>query len=222
VVEHILCNTDPSLYIIAHYFLDPKHPRELSATALLRGIIRQIVYQLQITGRLPHEFLTMLQELFTSRNTFYSCAKLHHILQKLLTASYRCAIIVDGLHEMSEKDVSALLHVFRHLSSQSSLTEKIKIAIFCREQVGRNVNIETALPNVIRLSLTHDLLANDIAFFIEQRIQQKTLYERQLTDNEALMDQVQSTLKENGGKMFVISNPNFYELDNNTRKVPMD
>ncbi|KAF2177078.1 ankyrin [Zopfia rhizophila CBS 207.26] len=145
----------------------------------------------------------MLQELFGSRTVFYSSPELHRILQSLLAACHKCVIIVDGLHEMTEKDIFALLGIFRQLSSQRSLTKRIRFGIFCREQAGRNVNIETALPNVIHLNLTLDLLEKDIAYFIDESIRQKTMYERQLTDNEAVLEDVRSILKENGERMFL-------------------
>jgi hypothetical protein len=170
-------------------------------TAVLRGIIRQLVSSLRNTKCLPQLFAEMLHKTFGLKTTIHSSSVLYDILQKLLSAAGYSIIVLDGLHEMPEHDASSLLEVIRQLSASPTLTGKIKFAIFTREEIGRRVNILTALPEVVHLKLTINLLEDDIAFFIDERIRQKTMYEHQITENEALLEDVRSTVRENGEKM---------------------
>jgi len=160
-----------------------------------------MVEQLQVTNHLPQWLADILQNTFYRRASLHSVSMLHGILQKLLSVASKSTIIIDGLHEMAEKEVSVLLEVIRQFSMQPLLAEKIKLGIFTREEIGRSVNVGTALPKVIHLQLTIELLENDIAFFIDERIYQKTMYEHQLTDDEAMLEDVRSTIRRNGGKM---------------------
>ncbi|KAF2708019.1 hypothetical protein K504DRAFT_503207 [Pleomassaria siparia CBS 279.74] len=203
VAERLLSDLDPTSPVVLHYFVDPRYLRELSAAALLRGLIRQIATHLQVSHGLSEELRTTLEVLFGSNTESHNCPKLHHVLRKLLIDSKNSILIIDGLHELPEKGVSELLNIFRHLSSHIAAGSTIKFAIFSREQIGRNVIIQTALHNTIHLHLTLELLEADIAFFINERIWQKTTYERQITEDETLIKDVRSILRKNGKKMFL-------------------
>ena len=203
LVEHCLNKADLTRHLVAFYFLDPEYPRELSVAAVLRGIIRQVATQLERAGKIQNGLTNILKECFASRLTFRSYAELHLILRKLLVVCDGCILIVDGLHEMTEDDIFALLDVMRQLGAHPSLAKKVKIALFCREQVGRQVSIETAVPYAAHLNLTLNLLEHDISTFVDEKVQEKTNCERQLTENEDLLTELRSGLKKHGQKMLV-------------------
>ena len=202
VIEELVRIHNGPQEVVAHYFLDTKYPEELSITELLRGIIRQVVSKLKTSSRSPAWLTDMLQKYFgSSCSSSHGYSVLYNILEQLLSVLDCSIIILDGVHEMLENEVSTLLGIIRQLSISPKVCGKVKFGIFTREEIGRTVSIVTALPGVKHLRLTMEFLQKDISFFIDERIRQKSAYEHKLTENEELMENVRSTIRQNGEKM---------------------
>jgi hypothetical protein len=168
---------------------------------LLKGIIKQVVSKLKATGRAPELLADVLQKHFRTEHSRQNEFILVSILKQLLSVLEFSIVIIDGLHEMSEHEASSLLKILRQLSAAPELSGKVKFAIFSREEIGPCVSVITALPDVKHLRLTMQLLEKDIFFFIDERIREKRAFVNVLTEDEDLMTELRSIIRQKGEKM---------------------
>ena len=125
----------------------------------------------------------------------------YDILRQLQDALEEFWVILDGLHEMPEQEISLLLDVLHRLRSSTRPGERMRLAIFSREEVGRNVGLRNSFADTIHLRLSLSLLEKDISLFVDTRIETNNTSLRRLTNNQALLQDLSTKLKDNGKKM---------------------
>ena len=134
-----------------------------------------------------------LRRFFDQKASPTTCEDLiDHIFLPLSQLLPDVVYVVDDLHECAAKEVQMILRVFRRMLA----TPNIRLFISGRE----NLEITHAIPGSSTMSISHGDAKRDICKFIEWRIGEKE-YERQLTENLELLQDVKQALLERADRM---------------------
>ena len=184
----------PNKDLVAHFFCSYSHQDRLTASNIFRSYIKQIIGHLNTEGRTyPSKLGSFLRESFSAGK---SPLTFDEIIDKIfipLNALLPDTIyIIDGIDECSTAESHLVLKAFRKLLSQT----RRRIFISGRA----SLEIRQAIPTSVVITISHQDTKEDIREFVDWKIKEKR-YERQLTDNQEMLQEVKTSLIDKADRM---------------------
>jgi len=186
-----------------YYYYDPLRKAYATALSLIRSFIKQLLLICWMTSNIPSQSLrSKLQQVFGTTKVSTPVGEFVDICLELASVVGSVTYVIDGLHEILDEDMRELLSFIDKLRRRTSDTSS-RLAMFARDVLGHNVDITRRLQNVRPLVFTLQLVANDIATFVETSVDWKMAHERPITQDQRLVSEVKETLTKEGEKMLV-------------------
>lgn len=182
--------------LVAHFFYSHSQKLRLEAVDLFKSYIKQIIAHFDRTEESWSADLTSsLRRCFgrgASAPTFDEIA--NRLFVPLTRRVPNPIFVVDGLDECPSAEVQKVLKVFRTILSQRGM----RVFISGRE----SLDIMQSIPGSLTIHISSDVVEvlEDIQQFVEWRVEEKT-YERQLTENENLLQSLKTTLVDKADRM---------------------
>ena len=201
VIDHVQHRPKECSRCVGFYFFDHERPEELTAIAVMRSLIKQLAStHLELSSYLREDLCIKMRRCFATSTKGLALVDAYDILRQLRDALEEFWIILDGLNEMPEPEILLLLDVLSRLQSSVRPPERMRLAMFSREEVSRNIDLRYAFLGIIHLQSSLPLLQDDISRFVDTRIETSNRM-RKITSNQALLQELGTKLKANGEKM---------------------
>jgi KAP family P-loop domain len=187
-----------------YFYCDPAQYDMLNGSALLASFIKQVLIYFRKTKKpWPPKVREDIEKFFGKKRIEPDLDDLDYIFSSLHECLTKAIYVIDGLDELSEKEVENILQIVRRLFGSKSEQRGSRIIIFSRDQVALYLDITRAIPGTVRIS-TSDGIENDIQKYIDTEIENKTVYVRQLTSDPVLMEETKAKLSQGASGMYVL------------------
>jgi hypothetical protein len=182
--------------------MDHQRPHLLTISGILGSFIKQLcIHHLRFCTQLSPGLCQQIRKSFREKGLLLASAVAFNVFSKLLQLSRETCVVLDGLDEMPHDEGALLLDTIRRALSANVDGCNLKFALFSREHVNGRIEIRNAFQEAIHIPLSLDLVRDDISKFIDRSITHRNKYERKLTDDAKLLDELAAQLKENAEKM---------------------
>ncbi|KAI9036894.1 uncharacterized protein KD926_001209 [Aspergillus affinis] len=195
-IQHLKAITQGSRCIVAHFFYSHSNRSKLEARHVFESYIKQIVghldsFQIACPGPI-RSFIKRFYENDQQIPTFSEIV--HEILVPLCHSRPGIIFIMDGLDECYLLQILEVFEALREISRQRS----VKVFLSGRE----GLDLPRAIPSCATINIADDGSNDDLRAFVEWKIQTK-LKERQLTENESVLQEIRERLLEKAGHMIL-------------------
>lgn len=180
------------------YFYCENERRDLlRGVDLLASFIKQLIVFLDKNGKpWPEQVYDGVVKFFGRKHSEPDFDDLNDIFSILFTHTMEATYIIDGLDEFDEREVEIVLHMIRRLFGNKSGNLGSRILIFSRDQVAPKLDVSRSVPDTVHFSISPNNIKIDIQQYIEIKIQEKTDYSRELTQDADLMKETKEKLLE--------------------------
>lgn len=202
VVQMLLERSEKKDNTVVYYYVEQAGPHNLTATAVLRSFIRQLLLDPRSVARYRSTpLLSKIERLFRYEQSTIHDIELLDIFDFMVKDIPEIAIVIDGLHEMTREEARRVCDFVDHFLSQIH-GPTMRIAIFNRSQIGDLV-LKRRLPTPWHIELNLQILADDIATFVHRTVDYLMEKERELSQDQELVAQVKQELIDRGSRMFL-------------------
>lgn len=186
---------------VVYFYCENAQRNMLKGTDLLASFIKQLLAHLSITGKSwPVQTTGEIRKFFGAKRSEPDFDDLNDIFSSLYTHTPNTIYIVDGLDEFDEREVKKVMRVVRRLfGSQNTGQNGSRILISSRDSIAPTLNMTRSVPGTAHIS-TSEKIAGDIQLYTEAAIADK-MYDRELTNDPALMEEVKQRLLEGASGM---------------------
>lgn len=188
---------------VAHFFFNHSSKFRLKAIHLFESYIKQMLGFLDNAGHVcPHELTCVVKRFYGPNRCQPNFAEIIEMIfiplgEFLNQATPSATYIVDGLDECESVERRLVLDTFRNMMQQRD-TQRVLVS-------GReDLHVTNFIENSMTLRIANKDNEEDIREFIEWKIEAK-LRERQLTENECILQDIKSKLNERADLMSVIA-----------------
>ncbi|KAH0368016.1 phospholipase, patatin family protein, partial [Aureobasidium melanogenum] len=165
---------------IAHFYFDPNEHDTLTTDALLRSYVKQFLRYVYKTQKKLSVTSGVIRQ---------------KLLKPLIEGFESSFLVVDGLDLCSPQEYKIALDCFSSLLQETS----VKVIICGRHEL----DVARRFPGSVRLEITHEKVADDVALFVDRYMEESTLTKRPLSDNASTMARVKEELIEQAKEMFL-------------------
>ena len=202
VIDYLRKEVTQDETAILWYYFDSSVESSLSSQSFLRSILKQIIrIQGQRLTAIPRQTQGHLKQLFSASGFPAQLHQLMTVLQEVTAMLDRSCIVVDGLQELHDDEISKVLASLKTLISSHHVAPR-KLILTMREKLGANIDIRNYFPGLETLHLSIDNLRNDIDNFIECRTTAQSA-SSDMSIDRALMQDIKRSLRDNGERMYV-------------------
>ena len=183
---------------LAYYFCDDKNERRRTATAILRGLLLQLLRQRPILFKyIQEDFMMSRDSLFTNFHALWRI--FDGIVKDPEAGGVFC--LVDALDECEKESRQLFLTEFTKIFSyQQSEKRSVKFIITSRRENDIVESLSAASPAIRNLQVDTGKVNNDLSKFIDVKVDELSTKKQY---QPMLKDRVKRTLTEKAGGTFL-------------------
>ncbi|KAI9892413.1 MAG: hypothetical protein M1814_001370 [Vezdaea aestivalis] len=194
-VEYIQADSQPKGIPTVYFYCEPDEQSESQGLLLLKSLIKQLLLHTRITRKhIPDPIVALLDKHFQEKSIIPDFDDLADLLSQLFYVVPDANYVLDGLDQLSKKNVAKLLGLIRQLFKASSQTSQSQILLCSRTSIAAPfLDIVKSIPSIIEISTTGNVF-DDIQRLTKSITDEKMTYTRELTQNPTLLTEVLQTL----------------------------
>lgn len=168
-----------------------------TADYVLRSLIKQLLQSLLASQiQCPEEVVTRIEEFFNPASPEPDVEDIKTIFLMLASAYSGAIYLIDGLDELEDSEVRAVLYALHHLLRNDSGP---KVFISSRDELG--LNVRPAMDLRVQISSVDN--EADILQYITQHTQMESIYGRPLSTDADIMTKIKQVLVNEACGMFL-------------------
>lgn len=173
---------------IIYHFCEFSDPQSLEPTIILGTLIRQLLETIVI----PETLEKRIERCFSSRTRHATPEELFQVFEDAIAQFSTIYILVDGIDECRNEDITLVLSMFDRLLQRKIDTSMVKIIHFSRynDVISGFLNLHS------RLEISTEKVTHDINIYIEQTVRSKIASGELEASGESLENEVVTRLKD--------------------------
>ncbi|PLB54061.1 hypothetical protein P170DRAFT_7759 [Aspergillus steynii IBT 23096] len=194
--EHLKSCTQDSGHIVAHFFYTHSNRSRLEAKHVFESYIKQIIGHFDMFRiPCPPQARSLIKRFYGNDQQIPTFREIiHEILVPLCQSQSGIILVMDGLDECDRSQTLMVLGALRETAEQSP----VRIFVSGRE----GLDLPGAIPNCNTINMADEGSKADLRAFVEWKIHMK-VKERQLTENESILEEIAETLIGKAGHMML-------------------